>query len=91
MSPSADRNLLFGILALQMVFVTREQLIAGMNASLLEKSLPLERFSSGSSRCWQTSGTTWNGWLTCMSRSIRVTPPKASRQSVLSSRRSRTH
>jgi hypothetical protein len=30
MSSAADRNLLFGILALQMDFVTREQLIAAM-------------------------------------------------------------
>ena len=38
---SADRNLLFGILAVQMDFVTRDQLIAGMNAWVLEKSKPL--------------------------------------------------
>jgi hypothetical protein len=30
-SSSADRNLLFGILALQMNFISREQLIAAMN------------------------------------------------------------
>src|SRR5262245_27842520 len=34
----ADRNLLFGIFALQMDFITRDQLIAGMNAWVLEKS-----------------------------------------------------
>jgi eukaryotic-like serine/threonine-protein kinase len=37
----ADRNLLFGILALQMDFVTRDALIAAMNAWVLEKSRPL--------------------------------------------------
>src|SRR4051812_22853136 len=37
----ADRNLLFGILALQMDFITRDALIAGMNAWLLEKPRPL--------------------------------------------------
>jgi eukaryotic-like serine/threonine-protein kinase len=36
-----DRNLLFGILALQMDFITREALIAAMNAWVLEKSKPL--------------------------------------------------
>ena len=41
MSLSADRNLLFGILALQMDFVSRDQLIAGMHAWVLEKSQPL--------------------------------------------------
>ena len=32
--PSADRNLLFGILALQMDFISREQLIAALNDDL---------------------------------------------------------
>jgi eukaryotic-like serine/threonine-protein kinase len=34
----ADRNLLFGIFALQMDFITRDQLIAGMNAWVLNKA-----------------------------------------------------
>src|SRR5262249_54234361 len=34
---SADRNLLFGIVALQMDFINRDQLVAGMNAWVLEK------------------------------------------------------
>src|SRR5690242_20574563 len=38
---SSDRNLLYGILALQMDFVSREGLIQGMNAWVLEKSKPL--------------------------------------------------
>jgi tetratricopeptide (TPR) repeat protein/tRNA A-37 threonylcarbamoyl transferase component Bud32 len=38
---NADRNLLFGILALQMDFVSRDGLIRGMNAWVLEKSKPL--------------------------------------------------
>jgi serine/threonine protein kinase/lipoprotein NlpI len=38
---SADRNLLFGILALQMDFVSRDGLIKGMHAWVLEKSKPL--------------------------------------------------
>ena len=37
----ADRNLLFGILALQMDFVTRDGLIAAMNAWVLDKIKPL--------------------------------------------------
>ena len=36
-----DQNLLFGILALQMDFITREQLVAGMNAWVLTKEKPL--------------------------------------------------
>jgi len=41
MSHAADRNLLFGILALQMDFITRDQLVAGMNAWVLDKTKPL--------------------------------------------------
>jgi serine/threonine-protein kinase len=39
----ADRNLIFGILALQMDFITRDALIAALNAWVLEKSRPLGR------------------------------------------------
>jgi hypothetical protein len=39
--PSADRNLLFGILALQMDFISRDALIAAMNAWVLDKANPL--------------------------------------------------
>src|SRR5438270_11375137 len=38
---SADRNLLFGILALQMDFVSREALVNAMNAWVLDKARPL--------------------------------------------------
>ena len=38
---AADRNLLFGILALQMDFISRDALIAAMNAWVLEKHRPL--------------------------------------------------
>src|SRR5690242_3008403 len=39
----ADRNLLFGILALQMDFIGRDALIAAMHAWVLDKSRPLGR------------------------------------------------
>ena len=38
-----DRNLLFGILAVQMNFVSRDALIAGMNAWVLTQHRPLGR------------------------------------------------
>src|SRR5881227_3215473 len=41
MSASADRNLLFGILALQMDFIGRDALIRAMNGWVLEKSKSL--------------------------------------------------
>src|SRR4030081_766485 len=42
MSPgNADRNLLLGILAYQNAFITKEQLLAGMQAWLYEKARPL--------------------------------------------------
>src|ERR1700726_3382534 len=37
----ADRNLLFGILALQMDFITRDQLVAAMQAWVFDKAKPL--------------------------------------------------
>jgi WD40 repeat protein/tRNA A-37 threonylcarbamoyl transferase component Bud32 len=40
-SPVTDRNLLFGILALQMDFVDRDALVGAMNAWLLEKTRSL--------------------------------------------------
>src|SRR5947209_5197422 len=39
--PAADRNLLFGILAMQMDFITREQLISAMQAWVLDKAKSL--------------------------------------------------
>jgi serine/threonine-protein kinase len=39
--PAADRNLLFGILALQMDFVDRDQLIAAMHSWVLDKTKAL--------------------------------------------------
>src|SRR5215813_4862935 len=41
MHRTADRNLLFGILALQMDFVSRDQLIAAMQAWVFDKSRSL--------------------------------------------------
>ena len=39
--PGTDRNLLFGILALQMDFISRDQMVAGMHAWVLDKAKPL--------------------------------------------------
>jgi len=39
---TADRNLLFGILALQMDFIDRDQLVVAMNAWVLDKSQTLQ-------------------------------------------------
>src|SRR2546427_172871 len=43
MSATADRNLLFGILALQLDFIRRDDLIAAMHAWVLDKARPLDR------------------------------------------------
>jgi tetratricopeptide (TPR) repeat protein/tRNA A-37 threonylcarbamoyl transferase component Bud32 len=40
-SPAADRNLLFGVLALQMDFIDRDALVQAMNAWVLDKHKPL--------------------------------------------------
>ena len=42
MSEAADRNLLFGILALQMDFITRDALVDAMGAWALSKNRPIE-------------------------------------------------
>ena len=39
--PAADRNLLFGVLALQMDFINRDALVRAMNAWFLDKARPL--------------------------------------------------
>jgi hypothetical protein len=39
--PHADRNLLFGILALQLDFIGRDQLVAALHAWVLDKAKPL--------------------------------------------------
>jgi hypothetical protein len=46
MPPTADRNLLLGILALQTDFITRDALIAATNAWALERHRPLRTSSS---------------------------------------------
>lgn len=38
----ADRNLLFGILAVNLNFITRDQLIVAMNSWVLDKRKPLD-------------------------------------------------
>lgn len=43
MSNTADRHLLFGILALQNAFITRDELIAGVTAWLEDKSQPVDQ------------------------------------------------
>src|SRR5437870_4062800 len=44
--PSHDRNLLFGMLALQLDFITRDQLINAMHAWVLAKHKPLAQILS---------------------------------------------
>jgi hypothetical protein len=45
--PAADRNLFFGILAVQMDFVSRDTLIAAMNARVRAKERPRSVVSRG--------------------------------------------
>jgi len=43
-SAAADRNLLFGTIALQMSVISRDALIAALNAWILNKSTSLSQF-----------------------------------------------
>ena len=56
----ADRNLLFGILALQMDFVTRDALIAAMNAWVLDKQKPLGAILVAQGRSTRATVPSWN-------------------------------
>ena len=42
-SPKSDKNLLIGILSLQLDFINRDQLILAMHAWVLDKSKPLDQ------------------------------------------------
>jgi hypothetical protein len=42
----ADRNLLFGIIALRIDFIDRDKLVEGMNAWVLHKQKPLGQSAS---------------------------------------------
>ena len=53
---TADRNLLFGILALQMDFISREALIQAMHAWVLAKAKPLDSLAG---RTFYAVGGTW--------------------------------
>src|SRR4051794_29499237 len=63
MSPAvSDRNLLFGILAVQLDFITRDALIAAMNAWVLDKTSPLgqilceQKALTADNRAWLEAG-----------------------------------
>src|SRR5258707_1607169 len=42
-SPNTDRNLLFGILAVQMDFISKDALVQAMHAWVLDKAKPIGR------------------------------------------------
>ena len=55
-SSSSDRNLLFGILALQMDFIGRDALVTAMNAWVLDKAKPLGEILVGGRRLCEGAG-----------------------------------
>ena len=59
--PASDRNLLFGILALQMDFIGRDALIAAMNAWILDKAKSLLNEAGVTNRL--VVGGTERSWL----------------------------
>ena len=97
MAQAADLNLLFGILALQMDFVTRDALIAAMHAWVLDKDKPLGRIlrrargpgRSPLSPCWNRwSPSTWQ--CTAAIRSAAWPPRSPRGRSSMTSGRSPT-
>ncbi len=59
----ADRNLLFGVLALQMDFITREALIAAVSAWIRDKAKPLARILVAQGSLPEARARCWSRWL----------------------------
>ena len=73
----SDRNLLFGVIAIQMDFITRDALIAAMNAWVLEKDKPLGQFWSSGETLARTSLPCSTRSSTSMSSGTAATPSRA--------------
>ncbi len=82
-TPNADRNLLFGILALQMDFISRDALIAAMNAWVLDKAKTARRDPRRAESAWPPiAGPCWSRWSRSTSSSTATTPRRAWRPSA---------
>jgi hypothetical protein len=68
--------LLFGILALQMEFITREALVAAMHAWFLDKCKPLGQVLVEQSALRADQRTPSTFWLRCTLNVIREIPPR---------------
>ena len=83
-SASSDCNLLFGILALQVNFITRDALVKGMNAWVLEKHRSLGEIlvEQGALHQWRRNAPLP---LTSLLRGVSINPaaPKARAMSGL--------
>ena len=78
MEPFAtDRNLLFGILALQMDFISRDALISAINAWALEKYKPLGRSSKSRAHSRRRIALCSSRWCNGISNSTAMTRRKA--------------
>ena len=73
----SDRNLLFGILALQMDLITRDQLVAAMNAWVLDKHKSLGAILVAQGRSIPTTVPCWSQWSPGMSKSTVAIPKRA--------------
>ena len=78
MAPAAsDRNLLFGILALQMDFITRDALVAAMNAWVLQKHRSLADLLEERGALRRPTARCWSPWCGGTSSSTAATRPGA--------------
>ena len=78
----ADRNLLFGVLALQMDFISREALVAAVTEWTRDRSRPLDQILVGQGGLTEARGRCWNPWSASISRHTVTTrsgawPPSA--------------
>ena len=74
----ADRNLLFGILALQMDFITRDGLVGAMQAWVFAKEKPWANSWSSGAACRRAAKTCWKPWSKSISKPIAATCRRAS-------------
>ena len=74
---AADRDLLFGLLALQNGLIDQGQLVAAFQAWTRDKARPLADHLSPTATSTPTSAPRWRPWSTCTSRSTAATPRRA--------------
>ncbi len=78
---SSDRNLLLGIVALQMDFISRDELIAAMHGWTLDKTRSLSEILVRNGALDPTDARSWKAWSSGTSPDTGATRKRACRRS----------